>query len=307
MSEDSLLARVATVQTVEQLAECLSELRRSQQPQPSLRELEHWGLGHGCPLPTSTVHEVLNAVRPPRPKVLRSLLAAFQVYDERRVQVWLEALDRVESGRGASRQRSKFEEFGPVSAARFFVERQDIGEVAKRVATAQQEVWLWGTTLQMAIPYFRPYLRKALSRGVTVRILLIKSLGAAMTMAALRSADSGIEDVQYALQANLDILHRLQVKLPGLEVKLIDYLAPYTLYAYDPGLSDGLMDLRLGSFHGDHDLRPTFTVQRARDGEWFDYFYEQFLLAWDEAEPDAKGEEATNAIAATVSDTQDSG
>jgi hypothetical protein len=27
----------------------------------------------------------------------------------------------------------------------------------------------------------------------------------------------------------------------------------------------------------------------ARDGEWFDYFYEQFLLAWDEAESNAEG------------------
>lgn len=289
MSEDSLLARVVTVQTVTELADCLSELRRSQQPQLSLRELEQWGLGHGRPLPTSTVHDVLKAVRPPQPHLLRSLLAAFQVHDEKRVQVWLEALDRVESGRGASRQRSKFEEFGPVSAARFFVEQQNISEVAKRVATVQEEVWLWGTTLQMAIPYFRPYLRKALSRGVTVRVLLIKHMGAAMTMAALRSADSGIEDIQYALQANLDTLRRLRAKLPGMEWRLIDYLAPYTLYAYDPGLSEGLMELRLGSFHGDHDLRPTFTVQRARDGEWFDYFYEQFLLAWDEAEPNAEG------------------
>ena len=99
MSEDSLLARVATVQTTEQLAECLSELRRSQQPQLSLRELEQWGVGHGRPLPSSTVHEVLKAVRPPPPKLLRSLLAAFQVHDERRVQVWLEALDRVERKR----------------------------------------------------------------------------------------------------------------------------------------------------------------------------------------------------------------
>lgn len=30
----------------------------------------------------------------------------------------------------------------------------------------------------------------------------------------------------------------------------------------------------------------------------------QFLLAWDEAEPDAEGCEVTNPIAATVSDTQ---
>ncbi|WP_242907490.1 hypothetical protein [Actinomadura terrae] len=45
------------------------------------------------------------------------------------------------------------------------------------------------------------------------------------------------------------------------------------------------MDLRLGSCNGDHDYRSTFTLERARGGEWFDYFYEQFVLAWKTADP----------------------
>ena len=292
MSDDELLARVATVQTVEELADCLSELRRSQQPQLSLRELEQWGMGHRRPLPTTTVHEVLKGVRPPRPSLLRSLLAAFQVHGEHRVQVWLEALDRVESSRGALRQRGRSEqEFGPVSTTRFFVERQDVNEVAKRVDTAQEEVWLWGAILPMYLPYLRPFIRKALARGVLVRVLLITRAGAAMTMAAFRSADSDIEHLQEALHNNLDILHRLEAELPGLQLRLIDYLPPYTLFAYDPGLPDGRMDLRLMSFHGDYGMRPTFSVQRARDGDWFNYFYEQFILVWNTADPDTRDPE----------------
>jgi hypothetical protein len=286
VNDDELLARVATVQTVEELADCLSELRRSRQPQLSLRELEQWGVGHRRPLPTTTVHEVLKGVRPPRPFLLRSLLTAFQVHGEHRVRVWLEALDRVQSGRGSPRRLSRSEqEAGPVSAPRFFAERQDVNEVAERIGAAREEVWLWGAVLPMYLPYLRPFIRKALARRVLVRVLLITHAGAAMTMAAFRSADSDIEHIQEALRNNLDILHRLEAELPGLQLRLIDYLPPYTLYAYDPGLPDGRMDLRLMSFHGDYGIRPGFSVQRARDGDWFTYFYEQFNLVWKAAEP----------------------
>jgi hypothetical protein len=286
VSGEKFLARVAAVQTVEDLAACLSELVQAQRPPLSLRELEQWGVGHRRPLPTSTVHDVLKAVRPPRPSLLRNLLAAVQVHDEHQVQVWLEALDRVESTRGATRQRSRAEqEFGPVSATRFFLERQDVNEIAKRIAAADQEVWLWGAILAMYLPYLRSFIRKALTRGVLVKVLLITPAGAAMTMAAFRSPDSDIDQLQEFLHNNLEGLNRLHTQHPGLQVRLIDYLPPYTLYAYDPGLPEGRMDLRLGSFHGDYDLRPTFSIQRARDGDWFDYFYEQFTLVWNTAEP----------------------
>lgn len=286
MNDDELLARVAAVQTVEELADCLSELRRSQRPQPSLRELEQWGAGHRRPLPTTTVHEVRKGVRPPRPSLLRSLLAAFQVHGEHRVRVWLEALDRVQSDRGSPRRCGRSgQQFGPVSAARFFSDRQDVNEVAERIGAAREEALLWGAVLPMYLPYLRPFIRTALARGVLVRVLLITPAGAAMTMAALRSADSGIGHLQEALRNNLDVLHRLEAELPGLQVRLIDYLPPYTLYAYDPGLPDGCMDLRLMSFHGDYGTRPGFSLQRARDEDWFTYFYEQFTLVWKAARP----------------------
>ncbi|MFF3455314.1 hypothetical protein ACFYXH_13460 [Streptomyces sp. NPDC002730] len=284
MTGENLIARVAEAKSKEQLAECLNELLRGQEDPPSLRDLEQWGINQKRPLPTSTVHDVLRGVRPPRPHTLKSLLAACCVTDQHEVQTWLEALDRVEAGRENPRRRSKSEqELGPVSATRFFVEQDNLTDIQNLVTNAEEEVWLWGTPLSMHIPYLEPYLKKALAKGVLVKVLLIKPASAAMNMAAFRAPDNDVRNLEERLSINLNILRRLGAHNSGLEIRLVDYLAPYTLYAYDPGLGGGKMDLRLGSFLGDHDLRPTFQLLRARDGDWFDYFYEQFTLVWSAA------------------------
>ncbi|MGF1430631.1 hypothetical protein [Kitasatospora sp. LaBMicrA B282] len=176
-----------------------------------------------------------------------------------------------------------------MAATRFFVEQDDLTVIKDLVLNAENEVWLWGTTLPMHIPYLETYLAGALAKGVLVKILLIKPASAAMDMAAFRSPDHDAQNMEERLATYLEILHRLAARGRGLEVRLVDYLAPYTLYAYDPGLSGGRMDLRLGSFHGDHDLRPTFQLLRGRDGDWFDYFYEQFTRVWTVADPEAAG------------------
>jgi hypothetical protein len=143
-----------------------------------------------------------------------------------------------------------------------------------------------GTTLSMHVPYLQPALQHAIANGRDVRILLIKPAGAAMDMSALRAGPDGLgcQEQEEHLSTNLATLRRLAQAGPGLEVRLIDYLAPYTLYAYDPGLDTGKMQMRLGSFLGDHYLRPTFQVERARDESWFDYFYEQFVSIWNAAD-----------------------
>ncbi len=46
-----------------------------------------------------------------------------------------------------------------------------------------------------------------------------------------------------------------------------------------------MMQMRLGSFHGKHHLRPAFQVDRSHDEAWFDYFYEQFVSMWNAGDP----------------------
>ena len=82
------------------------------------------------------------------------------------------------------------------------------------------------------------------------------------------------------LRHNLNLLDPL-LKENCFELRVVDYLGPYTLYAYDPDSPHGKMDLRISSFRGKHELRPTFRIDHERDPDWFDYFYDQFTQVWN--------------------------
>ena len=203
-------------------------------------------------------------------------------------KAWMETLARIQATQPTRKGTAAEQDLGPVEATRFFVESDDPDDVGERIERLRDQVWLWGTTLSMHISYLEPSLRQALSRGRHVRVLLIPPNKTAMQMSALRAGPPPAPSRQTQedrLRKNLEILRSLAADGPGLEVRLIDYLAPYTLYAYDPGFDDGTMVMRLGSFHGKHRLRPTFELLRSRDGDWFDYFYEQFTAVWSESTP----------------------
>jgi hypothetical protein len=286
MNSHDFSEELAKVSTVEELAASMKRLNDS--CELSLRFLQSWGLENGRPLPRTTVHDVLGGRRPPQLVLLRDFLAAAGLTTEQHVRPWLEALDRVLQSRPDPRQRSKVaqELSGPVSAARFFVEQDALNEISKLVQSAQDEIWLWGTTLSMHVSYLESYIEHAVKNGRQVKVLLIKPDGGAMQMSGFRAGPDGqsAAEQRERLKLNLGLLSKCAH--PGLEVRLVDYLAPYTMYAYDPGLATGRMDLRLGSFHGRHELRPTFQLHRERDGTWFDYFYEQFAAVWKVASPD---------------------
>ncbi|MFI7081842.1 hypothetical protein ACIBO1_31590 [Micromonospora sp. NPDC049903] len=284
MSDDSMAPELKTVQTTEQLAACIRNLLK-QNDSLSLRELESWGIAHNRPMPRASVGEARSGVRPPSKPLLLNLLAATDIQGDLEVQAWLDALDRVQASKASPPRQRRFGDLQSVPANRFFVEQDDLIEISHLIQRAQDEVWLWGTTLSMHIPYLDTYLEQALSRDVRVKVLLIKPGSAAMSMSAFRAGPDGmVHGLEERLAINLGLLDRLLERRTGMEVRLVDYLAPYTLYAYDPGLESGSMDLRLGSFHGQHELRPTFRLVRKRDGEWFDYFYEQFTSVWNSAD-----------------------
>ncbi|MGY2033401.1 hypothetical protein [Nocardia gipuzkoensis] len=285
MNQRGLAGQLADVRTVQELAAVLKQLL--DEAGWSLRKLQQWGTENGVPLPRATVHDVLAGRRPPAPELLEALLGAVGMTDDLQTRLWRDALERVQQSRSTPRERVKSARnlHGRVSAAQFFVEEDQLNEITRLIQRCEDEVWLWGATLSRHIPYLESYIKDAVERDCRVKILLIKLEGAAMTMSGLRAGPDGqsIPEQQARLKHNLRLLD--DCAHPGLEVRLVDYLAPYTLYAYDPGLGHGKMDLRLGSFHGQHELRPTFQLHRERDGDWFDYFYEQFTVVWKAAEP----------------------
>ncbi|MEV4826850.1 hypothetical protein AB0K25_00760 [Micromonospora sp. NPDC049257] len=291
MSDRSMATELSLVQTVEGLARCIRHLL-SHCGNLSLRELESWGIAHNRPMPRTSLGDARSGARPPSRQLLLNLLAACEVRDDREVSAWLDALDRVHKSKSLqTRQRLLRDLTQPVSAYRFFAELDDVTEISHLIQQAEDEVWLWGTTLALLIPYIDTYLGQALDRDVRVKVLLINPGGAAMSMLAFRAGPTwGRQRLEERLSINLRMLEGRLAQGNGLEVRLVDYLPPYTLYAYDPGLNDGSMELRLGSVGGRHELRPTFRLIRKRDGEWFDYFYEQFTSVWNAAEPYRSGQ-----------------
>ncbi|MFJ9079354.1 hypothetical protein ACIRO3_29545 [Streptomyces sp. NPDC102278] len=288
MDENDLYMRLSRLETVEDLAACLQELRHSAGGWP-LKRIEKWGAERGKELATSTVSDVLRAKRPPQQRLLMDLLKAFGVTDPAHLSVWVQALERVTRDSSATPQSTSAQAVGQVPAAMFFDRRDDLFDISKQIKSAQSEVWLWGATLTMHLDYLVKYFGAAAVRDVSIKVLLITRQGRAMDMNAFRMSGqlrpADVSHLQAGLDYHLGLLARVAGSHPNLEVRQVDYLAPYTLYAYDPGLPSGRMDLRLGSFLGDHDMRPTFRLAREGDGEWFDYFCEQFVRVWDVAEP----------------------
>jgi hypothetical protein len=137
-----------------------------------------------------------------------------------------------------------------------------------------------------------------------VKVLLIKPGSHAVEMAAFRAPNYTTAQLDRDLAIGIETLKReAATRNRGkLEIRVIDYLAPYTLYGYDPVLPQniapdpgtldqwrinpaGHVEMRLTSFKGDHDYRPTFTLYGESDTGWYDHFCAEFNKVWAVADP----------------------
>lgn len=179
-------------------------------------------------------------------------------------------------------------------ADRIFRSEHDIEEVKNLIKGSRSELWLWGSVLADHIGVLATYLERAAIRGVKIKILLIKPTpSAVMTMAAMRAGHPDDSALLFELNANLFRLrqvasrinnHSSQPRPDSFEVRVIDYLAPYVLYAYDPDLPTGRLDLRIAGLQVEVDSRPTFTLTATNAERWYQHFKEQFQAAWSLAE-----------------------
>jgi hypothetical protein len=131
-----------------------------------------------------------------------------------------------------------------------------------------------------------------LPQGLHVRVLVSKPGSSTSRMAAFRSADVTASSFEQDLETSLSRLRRFRATgRPGqVQIKTVDYLAPYTLYAYDAdelhhgGHASAEIELRLTSFRGSHYARPTFRVSKRRDPDWYAHFRSEFERVWAVAE-----------------------
>ncbi|MBT2234993.1 helix-turn-helix transcriptional regulator [Nonomuraea sp. NEAU-A123] len=269
---------LAEVRTPDQFGKCLHRLRRHSGL--SLRDLHREGR-NGPGLSRTSLSEFEAGTRLPPKTTLESLLKVCKITDQGDIDHWWEARERAAEGIFTPTRG------GIIRASQFFQEEDSENEIRRLILTAQEEVWLWGATLSAHIPGLVDYFERALENGTKIKILLIKPSdetgpSTSLTMSAFR-ANKSAEALNRRLQYNLNLLEPLSEQ-KGFELRVVDYLGPYTLYAYDPDSPHGKMDLRLSSFRGKHELRPTFRIEHEHDPDWFDYFLDQFLQTWNAGE-----------------------
>lgn len=176
----------------------------------------------------------------------------------------------------------------------FFRREDSIDEIRESIRSARS-VWLWGATLSQHLPILSPVIADCMRRNaLDVRILLIEDAGASIEMAAFR-AGGGTTSARLSedLRTNIDRLKRdtIDCTTGRVEIRVVNYLAPCVIYAYDPLLGDGTanpqgrLELRITSFRGNQDRRPTFTLTGERDPEWYMHFCSDFQNVWDVAHP----------------------
>jgi hypothetical protein len=126
-----------------------------------------------------------------------------------------------------------------------------------------------------------------LANGQRIRVLLIQPGGSALAMAAYRAGHRNTRALSVELEGNLKRLASVQSKVSGsgtLEIRVTDYLPPYSMYAFDPDGEQGIMELAMTFFrHRQTDMRPIFRLHQNTDADWYGYFRSQFAAVWEQA------------------------
>jgi hypothetical protein len=170
------------------------------------------------------------------------------------------------------------------TATQFFVP-PDMTDILRLMQSANT-VYLWGGILRTDIPLFEDAIRQGVALGRSYRALLLKPGGNAIEMAAARWTSFDSNELGRTLSTNIARLNSLnQNSARGkVEVKVLDDMNPYTMYAFDPELETGCLIVRLNSFAGDNSARATFWIERVSDRMWFDRFIDDYKAVWKRAE-----------------------
>lgn len=160
----------------------------------------------------------------------------------------------------------------------------DISELLQLLRQSKQ-AYFWGTTFTTHIPLLQQDLERGIALGLEIRFILIKPSGDALKMAAFRAKDLTPDELNDDLLRNLRRLDNMaNLKAAGkLEFKVIDYLAPYVMYVFDPHLPTGQILMRLSTLRVPEVMRPIIRITRKSDPDWFDFFVQQFETAWNSA------------------------
>jgi len=152
-----------------------------------------------------------------------------------------------------------------------------------------QEIFVLGMGQNRMITAYGGQIRRILEGGGKACFMVLDPHGHAIKMSAKRgSTQQGwtvVKNEHLGAIARLASISRNQSCKGILEVRLIDFLSPYTLYGFD--WSDphkASLYVWITPFKEPSEKRPGFKLTKSQDSLWFDFFRAQFdkMWNWDE-------------------------
>lgn len=177
------------------------------------------------------------------------------------------------------------------SAAKFFVNQLPSGTDLRNYIRGSQRVDMCGLTLNSTLHRTLPEIRSCLSRGGRVRMMIVDLSYENLKRAAMRSGEAQdwahfMEYYKAKLCSSIKTLQNLRASFPNgnIEVRFLPYLPSFGLLKFE-FINNFSVSAMIGVEIYPYGMRgfakmPYFVLERERDGEWFNYFEEQFESLW---------------------------
>lgn len=151
-----------------------------------------------------------------------------------------------------------------------------------------KDMFFWGVTLERISGHLHQLARKD-DKPFRVRFLILKKDGMAVKMESFRSSKQrSVDEIHEGLNVTATNLRALarEINPPSkIEVRVIDYLPPWSVSAIDPESENGIMYTSILSFRAKDVERPSFLLKMPDDSVWMRRIKAQFEQLWDTAEP----------------------
>lgn len=168
----------------------------------------------------------------------------------------------------------------PISATKFF--KRDFDDLRERFQKARS-IAINGITLSRTSNTYLNEFKDCLARGGSVRIIVVNPQHSAIEVATNRfykhqDAIKIRRECEQSLD-NLETLFSSEKNSRSIQVRLSNAVPPFGVWLIDADRPNAEIWAEIYSFRGNRD--PALHLLPYRDGEWFDFFQDQFELLWE--------------------------
>lgn len=149
-----------------------------------------------------------------------------------------------------------------------------------------REIWLLGVNMRLFHSHYFQF-EKAIRNGCSIKLLLTNPTGEGVNMAAKRSYVSTLVASRERLVENIkrtleDFCQLSKSASSDIGIRTLDFPMGHRLIAIDPDSASGKLYIANYPYRTPGGSKPKFVLQ-AEDGDWYDFYKEEFNLLWNDS------------------------